>query len=162
VSVGDVLARLAEPAVREDPFPLFRQVREQDPVHRTSAGFYLVTRHADAAAVLRGTGSDFLHPEPDTDPLSRQHPSHRLRLYSLLGRSGQSHDKLRRALAPHFTPRSTEALRPLVAQRCERLLDALVPQLRDGAVVDLNTALARPLAFGSIADLAGVAPADQD
>ena len=37
---------------RRDPYPLYRQLRESAPVHRT-LGMWVLTRHADARAVLQ-------------------------------------------------------------------------------------------------------------
>ena len=36
-----------------DPYGCYRQLREHDPVHRTRHGLWVLTRHADVAAVLR-------------------------------------------------------------------------------------------------------------
>src|SRR5882762_3419052 len=60
-AVVDALARFAEPEVRRDPYPFLRWLRESEPVHRTAAGFYLVSRHADAARVMQDSAT-FLSP----------------------------------------------------------------------------------------------------
>src|SRR5437660_5908644 len=62
--VGAVLSRLPgpdakllgfvlSPDVRANPWALYRQLQESDPVHRTPFGAWLVTRHADIAALVR-------------------------------------------------------------------------------------------------------------
>jgi cytochrome P450 len=41
------------PEVHQDPYPLYHRLRASDPVHRSSLGFWVLTRHADVLAVLR-------------------------------------------------------------------------------------------------------------
>jgi len=157
----DILALLADPEVRGDPFPLFRQLRESAPVQRTTAGFYLVSRHTDAVAVLKGTGRDFVHPRPQEDALARAHPSHRLRLNSLLGLNGHRHRELRRIFAPAFAPRRIEEYRTSLTGLCVALVEDMRARILDGETVDVNDALARPLAFRSVAGLVGIPPDEQ-
>src|SRR5437879_13106068 len=38
---------------RENPYQFFELLREHEPVHQTPFGVYLVSRHADAAAIVR-------------------------------------------------------------------------------------------------------------
>ena len=38
---------------RADPYPLYRRLREEDPVHRMPGGTWLLTRYEDVAAALR-------------------------------------------------------------------------------------------------------------
>ncbi|HEV8712958.1 MAG TPA: hypothetical protein VGX03_09035 [Candidatus Binatia bacterium] len=42
------------PEFRADPYPFYHRLRSADPIHWSSAfGFWLVTRYADAVAILR-------------------------------------------------------------------------------------------------------------
>src|SRR5437588_8067019 len=50
---SDVLAFLLDTWHRADPYPLYRRLRREDPVHATPFGVWLVTRHDDAVAALR-------------------------------------------------------------------------------------------------------------
>ncbi len=50
---GDVLALLLDTRYRADPYPLYQRLRQEDPVHRTPFGLWLITRYDDAAAALR-------------------------------------------------------------------------------------------------------------
>src|SRR5437763_130370 len=47
------LRYLTEPDFRADPHDFLDRLRAADPVHQTAVGVWLVTRHADALAVLR-------------------------------------------------------------------------------------------------------------
>ena len=44
-----------DPEFAATPFPLLRRLREQDPVHHSPQGFWVLTRYDDVAAVLRNT-----------------------------------------------------------------------------------------------------------
>src|ERR1700754_998846 len=68
----NVLERLAAPESRGNPYPLLRWLRENEPVHRTEAGFFLVSRHADVQWALSRTGDALV--VPDREELSRQFP----------------------------------------------------------------------------------------
>ena len=50
------------PEVIADPYPYYHRLRETDPVHRSPLGFFVASRHADVAHVLRDKrfGKDFV------------------------------------------------------------------------------------------------------
>ncbi|MEU7047920.1 cytochrome P450 family protein [Streptomyces eurythermus] len=75
---------------------------------------------------------------------------------NMLTTYGTDHTRLRRLVAPSFTHRRTEAMRPRVAALTAELLDALEAAGADGGVVDLRDALAQPLPMRMISDLLGV------
>ena len=41
------------PGFLADPYPFYHRLRAADPIHRHESGFWLVTRYADAMAMLR-------------------------------------------------------------------------------------------------------------
>ena len=41
-----------DPQLLADPYPIFRQMRENDPVHRSDLGFLVMTRFDDCRHVL--------------------------------------------------------------------------------------------------------------
>ena len=49
----DFLSVALTPEFHDDPYQFFRLLREHEPVHHTPFGVYLVSRHADAAAIVR-------------------------------------------------------------------------------------------------------------
>src|SRR5262245_30029385 len=153
----DVLAEFAAPDFRRDPYPFLRWLRENEPVHRTSVGFYLVSTYADAALVQRETGDLFRG--PDKSRLAQQyaaalrHPSMAFRLDAMLLKDPPEHTRLRRLVAREFTPKRVSALVDRIATLCDELLDAIDEPLRDGAVVDLHATLAKPLTLNVIAEL---------
>ncbi|MEV3972930.1 cytochrome P450 [Streptomyces sp. NPDC050698] len=73
---------------------------------------------------------------------------------NMLSTYGPDHTRLRRLVAPSFTHRRTEAMRPRVAAITAELLDAL--EAADGEVVDVKERLAHPLPMRMICELMGV------
>ncbi|GAB2895621.1 cytochrome P450 [Streptomyces deserti] len=67
---------------------------------------------------------------------------------------GPDHTRLRKLVAPSFTHRRTEAMRPRVAAITTELLDAL--EAADGDVADLKAGFAHPLPMRMICELFGV------
>ncbi|WP_405866090.1 cytochrome P450 [Streptomyces sp. NBC_00005] len=164
-SAFDVFARIAEPEARRDPYPFLRELREKEPVHRTAAGFWLVSSHTDAQAVL--AGADRLFASPDRERLEQQfppaveHSSTAVLMESLPLRNPPEHTRLRRLVAREFTPRRVDTLRARMAEICDRLLDAVEEPLRDGETVDLHAALSEPFTLQVFAELLGVPESDR-
>lgn len=75
---------------------------------------------------------------------------------NMLTTYGADHIRLRKLVAPSFTRRRTEAMRPRVAALTAELLAALEAEGADGRAVDLRTGLAHPLPMRMICELLGV------
>jgi cytochrome P450 len=161
----DVLRTFATPEFRRDPYPFLRWLRENEPVHQTSAGFYLVTRHADAALVQKGTGGLFR--SPDQARIAEQyagalrHPSMAFRLDAMLLKNPPEHTRLRRLVARDFTPKRVAGLTGRIGILCDDLLDGIAEPLRQGEVVDLHGRLSAQLTLSVIAELIGVPESDR-
>ncbi|MPZ85186.1 MAG: cytochrome P450 [Actinophytocola sp.] len=69
---------------------------------------------------------------------------------------GKNHVRLRKLVGKAFTPRRTEAVRPLVVELTNELLDALEATAKPGEVVDLRQRFAYPLPARLVADLIGM------
>jgi cytochrome P450 len=77
-------------------------------------------------------------------------------VFNMLSAYGPDHTRLRKLVAPSFTHRRTEAMRPRVAAIAAELLDGLAAAGAGGSVVDLRTGLAQPLPMRMICELFGV------
>jgi cytochrome P450 len=143
------------PEHRRDPYPLYRKLRELDPVHRSPAGPLILTRHADATAVLR-------------DPRFSSNPSHlggerpqvgprRVDTKVLLFLDPPDHTRLRSLVAKAFTPAVVRRLRPRVEQLVAELLDAAAER----GSLELIADLAYPLPVAVICELLGVPAGDR-
>lgn len=73
---------------------------------------------------------------------------------NMLSTYGPDHTRLRKLVAPSFTHRRTEAMRPRVEAITAELLDAL--EAAGGDVVDVKAGLAHPLPMRMICELMGV------
>ncbi|MEV0387369.1 cytochrome P450 [Nonomuraea sp. NPDC050643] len=150
---------LTDPAVVRDPFTTYGAVRERSPVARlTGAGFgpyWVVTRHEEARAMLNDprleiNGGSFMRPDV---------PEHCLPyLRTMAEMNGPEHARLRRLVAPAFTPRKAAAFGPRMEAIVEGLLDDL--PWEDGSV-DLLAYFARPLPVDVICELVGIPAADR-
>lgn len=74
---------------------------------------------------------------------------------NMLSTYGPDHTRLRKLVAPSFTHRRTEALRPRVAAVTAELLDALEAEGTGGRAVDLRAGLAHALPMRVICELLG-------
>ncbi|MGW1731351.1 cytochrome P450 [Streptomyces sp. NBC_01544] len=163
MSQQPVLLPYADPAFVSDPFPLYRQLREEGPVRRAviAGGLeaWLVTRYDDGLAALADPrlSSDV---RDASDPrLLRQLPvTERESMISNMLRSDPpDHTRLRRLVSRAFTVRRVAELRPRVQEISDRLLDAVAPTGRAELVADF----ALPLPVTVISELLGVPVEDR-
>ncbi|MFB9463780.1 cytochrome P450 family protein [Streptomyces cinereospinus] len=161
MSQQPVLFPYSDPVFVADPFPLYRQLREEGPVRRAviAGGLdaWLVTRYADGLAALSDPrlSSDI---RDASDPrLMAQLPEFEREsmISNMLRADPPDHTRLRRLVSKAFTARRVAGLRPRVQEITDRLLDAVAP----AGQADLVADLALPLPVTVIGELLGV-PAD--
>jgi cytochrome P450 len=121
---------------REEAMARFAAAREQHWLARMPMG-YSVTRHADVVALLRDRRfhSAFslltqMSGVTDDDLAQRQ-------TRSILAMEGEEHSRLRRLVAPAFTPKSADRLRPFMREVVDGLIDGFVGAGRCELVSDL-------------------------
>jgi pimeloyl-[acyl-carrier protein] synthase len=140
-----------DPTVRQDPYAAYRELREQDPVHRSSLGLWFVTRYGDADTVLRdrrcGRNFDrFLDLQIGSGPLRTMFSG------MMLYHDPPDHTRLRGLVAKVFTPRLVASLQPFIEQLVDDLLDV---NLSRGSL-DVIGDLAYPLPALVICQLLGI------
>ncbi|MFD6877155.1 MULTISPECIES: cytochrome P450 [unclassified Streptomyces] len=148
----------ADPAFVADPFPLYRQLREDGPVRRTviAGGLeaWLVTRYEDGLAALSDSRlSSDVRDAADTR-LLRQLPGteRESMLGNMLRSDPPDHTRLRRLVSKAFTARRVAGMRPRIQAVTDRLLDPIVAAGRADLVADF----ALPLPVTVISELLGV------
>ena len=150
---------LADPAICADPLSAYRHAQEAAPVVTLTAPgmrMYAITRHREGREML--TDRRFA-PSPASYAARPDVPDeYRPYLRTMQEQDGPGHLRLRKAVAPAFTPRRIERYRARVAELVDRLLDD-VPS-HDGAL-DLLDGLARPLPMAVICAVLGVPEADR-
>lgn len=114
--------RKVDQSFLENPYPVYRALRENDPVHRQPDGSYFLTRYDDLSMVYRDRrfSSDKkveFKPKFGDGPLYLHHTT------SLVFNDPPYHTRVRKLLAPAFTPRAVKILEPRFAALVDRLLD---------------------------------------
>jgi len=127
-----------------DPFPVYRALREHDPVHRNPDGTWFLSRYDDVVQA-------FKHPAMSSDkkvdfkPKFGDGPLYTHHTTSLVFNDPPIHTRVRKLLAGAFTPRKIAELGPLIHQVIDDLLDELAE--RETFDVLQDYALALPTAI---------------
>lgn len=142
------------PEVIADPYPLYRRLRAEDPVHQSPMGFWVLTRYDDVAGMLRDPrfgrkGFERL--------LEARFGEARFDL-SMLFRDPPDHTRLRTLVSKAFTPRVVEQMRRHIEQIVDGLLDAVEPR----GAMDVLSDFAYPLPVVVICQMLGVPVADRE
>ena len=151
-TTNPVLFNPFDPAVRADPYPSYRTLREVEPVHRSSIGLVVLTRYDDVSRALRETVfSRDLETNATPGPFigRRRQLRNAPRGRSMLVLDPPDHTRLRRLVQAAFTPRAIDRLRP----RIQQLVDAALDRAADTGGTELVGDLAFPVPFQVISDL---------
>ena len=142
-------------AIDIDPYPLWRRMREEQPVYRNDKfDFFALPRHTDVDAALRdpatyssayGTVLELMTPEPMPSGF-------------MIFSDPPGHNTLRALVSRAFTPRRIAALEEYIRTLCVEMLD---PQV-GGAGFDYVQDFAAQLPSMVISELIGVDPADRE
>ncbi|EFC83524.1 cytochrome P450 [Parafrankia sp. EUN1f] len=142
---------------REDPYPIYRGLREHRPVHRT-LGMWVLTRHTDVHSVLRnrGFGVSVIPRQLDRQAgkLGRQDVGRirRLAASSLVFTDDPEHRRLRALVNRVFTASAVDTLRPRMAAVVGRLLRRAL----DSGGMDVIGDFAAPLPIAVLCDWMGL------
>jgi cytochrome P450 len=160
-AADQVALRLFEtPEGRTNPYPLYHELRELEPVHKSSLGMWLISRYDDISAVLRDPrfGKNFAQQmETTVGPRWREHPSITRRERSMLNLDGADHTRLRTRVIKAFKKRQIDALRPTIQHYVDQLLE---PYAEAGGG-DLIEDFAFPLPVNVIGEMLGVPEPDR-
>src|SRR5687767_1467299 len=100
-----------DPAFIADPYPTYAHLRERDPIHRTDEGTWVLTRYADAYAVVRdlrfSASPNHAEHRPEGSSPVRNADSN-----LILFMDPPDHTRIRKLVSKAFTPKAVEALRP--------------------------------------------------
>jgi cytochrome P450 len=160
----DFLSVAMTPEFRDDPYTFFELLRQHEPVHQTPFGVYLLSRHADAAAVVRDPrlsnnqeNSELFQAFAEANPPSDEGMD-QMNSVVMLFMDPPDHSRLRGLVSKAFTPKMVERLRSRVQQIVDERLDAV--ESRGDGRMDVVTELAYPLPVVIICELLGVPPED--
>src|SRR2546422_9315592 len=137
------LYRLLDPEVLANPYPLYRRLRTEDPIHWDPfLHAWVVTRYADVVTVLHRFSANRT-PSPEQLAalgLETLTPVARVMVRQMLFLDAPSHTRIRGLASQAFTPRRGERLREHIQDIMDGLLDAVRPQGR----MDVHEGLAAP------------------
>jgi cytochrome P450 len=154
------LYRLLDPEVLANPYPLFRRLREEDPVHWDPfLHAWVVTRYADVINVLYNYSADRT-PSPeqlDSMGLGDISPIAKLMVKQMLFMDPPAHTRLRSLASYAFTPRRVEVLR----QHIREIVDQLLTEAESRGHMDIIKDLGEPLPSIITAEMLGVPVEDR-
>jgi cytochrome P450 len=132
-----------------DPFPTYRALREYDPVHRMPDGSYFLTRYDDCLSVYRDHGVWRSDKHVDFRPAFGDSLLYEHHTTSLVFNDPPYHTRVRKLLAPAFTPRALSRLQPQI----EALVDRLLDRAAERGAIDLIEDFAAAIPIQLIGDL---------
>ena len=152
------------PEARSDPFPLYKRLREEDPVHWSEPlDAWVLTRYDDVVAVLRDlrfsaqrTGARNRYAQ-QAMATAEEHGDAVARANTMLTADPPEHTRMRLLISKAFLPRAVEKLRPHIQDIANELLD----QVQEPGKLDLLLDFAYPLPMIVIAELMGVSTEDR-
>lgn len=134
-----------DPEVHADPYPHYRELREQDPVHRSEEDLWVLTRYDDIATLLRD-------PRLGHEVTQGVDGGGSADWESMLFRDPPAHTRLRSLVSKAFTPRVLEGLRT----RIHNIVDEALSAAREKGTIDVIGDLAFPLPATVISELLGL------
>ena len=139
-------------AFLDDPYPTYRALREHDPVHRMPDGSYFLTRYDDLVEVYRDAATWSSDKKVDFKPNFGDSLLYEHHTTSLVFNDPPVHTRVRKLLAPTFSPRSLKALQPRIEALVDRLLDAAAAR----GSIDMIDDFAAAIPVQLIGDLLGI------
>jgi hypothetical protein len=144
-----------DPATQEDPYPVYRRLREEDPVHETARGFWVLSRFEDvfqaaldSATFSSAQGLTFGENEILTLGLKP----------TLVMMDRPQHTTFRRLISRGFTPRQVAELEPVL----RAFVRTRVATLVESGESDFIATLAGPLPTFVVATYLGVPESDRE
>ncbi|MET8885076.1 cytochrome P450 [Streptomyces rubiginosohelvolus] len=162
-SVRDAFAALGTPRGRQDPYPLYEQIRAHGSAVWLKPGRLVVVGYEDCAKALR---DNRLHVQDArsydaTSPGWRAHSSLRAFTSSMLYSNPPDHTRLRTVVNFAFTPPKIHRLHSVIEEMTDRLLDRMAALDAVDSPVDLIGEFASRLPVAVISTMIGFPEADQ-
>lgn len=150
-----------DPETVRSPYAVYRQLRDEDPVHHAEVHgheFWVLSRFEDVFRSARDTetfssAQGLTFQGGDIDLLGL--------VPTVVMMDPPDHTAFRRLVSRGFTPRRVSEIEPAVRAFVSERLDVLVDQLRDGGEADFIAALAKPLPSFVVATYLGVPDEDK-
>jgi len=133
------LFQLLDPAILANPYPLYRELREADPVHWDPyLHSWVVTSYPEVVTVLTKYSADRT-PTPAQLAqlgLSAMEPFAEMMVQQMLFMDGAAHTRLRTLCSVAFTPRRVATLHTAVEAIANQLIDSFIANGRADIIAD--------------------------
>jgi cytochrome P450 len=149
--------RRVGPDFLDDPYPTYHALRRLSPVHRCPDGSLFLTRWADLNRVYRDHEAFSSDKTVEFGPKFGDSPLYRHHTTSLVFNDPPRHTRVRRLLAPAFTPRALA----LLEARFVALVDGLLDRAEARGGMDVVTDYAASLPVQIIGDMLGIPQAER-
>lgn len=146
-----------DPIYLEDPYPIYRRLRERHPVSLTPDGIWRLTRYDDCLRMLRLNTAGMRRTDGTLPGQSPEEAASAGGQFMLLS-DPPKHTRLRNLVSKAFTPRAIAAWRP----RIEAVTDELLDRVEASGKMDLIADLALPVPSTLICEMLGVPVEDRD
>jgi pimeloyl-[acyl-carrier protein] synthase len=162
----EVAGYLSDTSSLTDPYPAYRRLREEDPVHWSDAvGYWVVTSHAEAEACFRDPRMSrmlagqrqFGWVAADDDPPDVKQAVNSW-LSTILNMDPPDHTRLRALIARAFTIRAVSAWKA----RTEEVVDDILARVQGRDELNLLADIAYPIPETVICEVLGVPAEDHD
>lgn len=151
-----------DPEFHANPYPILDRLRQEDPIHKSIFGTWIITRYADAVSILNDKRF-----EVDNLPERLQLKSAYLKEGNLQTLSQTidrwlfflnppDHTRLKRIVTPAFSPTAVEAIR----QKIQVIVNDLLAKVKQKGEMDIITDLANPLSALTITEIFGLPKED--
>jgi cytochrome P450 len=149
------MRRVADPASRHDPFPLYAELRK-DRVNLLADGSYALGRYEDVVALLHD-------PRISSDPHNATDPGSLTVVDNapFIQRDPPDHDRLRAIATRYFGPPDSAGMVSGMEPEIRRFVDGLADALPPSGHADLVDQFAYPLPVSVICGLLGVPERDE-
>ena len=142
----------------DNPYPTYQALRQFDPVHRMPDGSYFLTRYDDCLNVYHDTATWSSDKKLDFRPNFAESLLYEHHTTSLVFNDPPYHTRVRKLLAPAFTPRALRALQT----RVESLVDRLLESAAARGVIDLIADFAAAIPIQLIGDMLGIPQGERE
>ncbi|MBH8563713.1 cytochrome P450 [Nostoc sp. CENA67] len=147
-----------DPKFQANPYPFYHNLRLVEPIHQSFTGMWVITRYADAKAVLRD--SRFCVNKMQKNVKQKSH-SLEQRDFNTLAQAidkwliyldPPEHTRLRGLISKAFSSTSVNFLRPQI----QKITDELISKVRHKGFMDIISEFACPLPCNVIAAILGI------
>jgi cytochrome P450 len=154
VGTGALIYDPRDPATQRDPYPIYGRLRDEDPVHRTDGGYWVLSRFEDVFAAA-GDGATFSSAQGLTFEANEIEALGLKPTMVMMDRP--THTVYRRLISRGFTPRRVAGLEGAVRSFVQERLTTVA----DAGQFDFVETLAGPLPTFVVAHYLGVPESDR-